>query len=112
MPRDRIVAVAKKMDAIGETADRAVAGIDDGEPQIAAVEAERREHAPHAAVRIEDVDRRRMGVLIVFGVVGVVQADRCQLRRECRRRFRQKDRGVARSDCRHRDALPASRVQR
>ena len=40
MPLHRIVAVAKKMDSIGEAADRAVAGVDDGEPQIAAVEPE------------------------------------------------------------------------
>ena len=91
----RIVAVAKKMDAIGEVADGAVAGFDNCEPQVAAVEAKRGEQTPHTAGGIDNVDRRRMRILIVLGVIGVVQADSRRCGANARVRRREKDRRAA-----------------
>ena len=76
----RIVAVAEKMELIGETADGATAGIDEGKPQVAAVEPDRRQHAAHAAVGIDDIGGGRMRILIVLGVVSVMQPDRLRCR--------------------------------
>ena len=87
------------MDAIGEAADGAVAGIDQSEPQVAAVEPKRRQHAAHAAGGIDNISGGRMRVLIVLGVIGVVQADALALRRECRFAAAEENRGAADRIC-------------
>ena len=106
----RIVAVAKQVDAIGKAADSAITGVNQREPQIAAVEPERRQHPSHVAGGIDDIDRGRMRVLIVLGVVRVVEADCrcCSTDVRCRGRSRKPLRG--RSDRRRRCVWFASRA--
>ena len=57
-------------------ADGTAAGIDQRKAQVAAVEPERREHTGDFACGVGDIDRRRMGKLIVLGVVAKVVAER------------------------------------
>ena len=96
---------------IGETADGAAAGVDNGKPQIAAVEPDRRHDAAHTAARIDDVDRGRMCVLIVLGVVSVMQADRLRRRVDFGVGAAEENRGVADSDYSDRYVPPASRAR-
>ncbi len=50
-----------------------LAGVDEGQPQVAAVETEGEVRAA-PAVGVDDKDRGRMSILIVLGILGVVQS--------------------------------------
>ena len=73
----------------------AIAGIDQSEPQIAAVKPKRRQHPPHTAGGIDDVSRGRMRVLIVLGVIGVVETDSRRCGADVGVASAQENRGVA-----------------
>src|SRR5262249_51957181 len=74
----RVEAVAEETDAIGNRADMALTGIDQGQSKIGTVDAERRENAPDAAAWSDRESSRRMRVLIVIGVIVVaISGCRC-----------------------------------
>ena len=55
-------------------ADAAVSGIDQGEPQVAAIETKTGQNARDPAVAGQHIRSRRMGELVMFGVIDVMVA--------------------------------------
>ena len=70
-----IESVAKQPNVIDERADPPLAGIDEREPQVIAVEPEPREHACNPPRGRDHISGGRMCELVVLGVIDVIISD-------------------------------------